>query len=79
MSQSEIKLDDVQMFVEVVRAQSFSGAGRKLALPKSTVSRRIADLEEALGTRLFERTPAVCISLNWALVFTNAQPTTSTT
>lgn len=56
MGQSTIKLDDVELFVEVVRAKSFSGAARRLSLPKSTVSRRVAELEEALGTRLLERT-----------------------
>lgn len=56
MGQSAVSLNDVELFVEVVRAKSFSGAARRLSLPKSTVSRRVAQLEEALGTRLLERT-----------------------
>lgn len=44
------------LFVEVVRAGSFRGAARSLGMPPSTVSRRIAGLERALGLRLLDRT-----------------------
>jgi DNA-binding transcriptional LysR family regulator len=44
------------MFVAVARAQSFAGAARAMRLPKSTVSQRIAELEDHLGTKLFFRT-----------------------
>lgn len=44
------------VFVEVVRQGSFSGAARHLGLPKSSVSRRIAHLEHALGVELLTRT-----------------------
>ncbi len=47
--------DNIATFVEVVRKQSLSGAARKLELPKSTVSRRIARLEEELSTQLLHR------------------------
>lgn len=43
------------LFVRVVEAESFSGAGRKAGIPVSTVSRKIANLEKALGVRLLER------------------------
>lgn len=35
---------------------SFSGAAKALALPKATVSRRVAELERRLATQLLERT-----------------------
>jgi DNA-binding transcriptional LysR family regulator len=52
----EIDLNDIRVFVEVVKAQSFTGAGRTLGMPRSTVSRRIAKLERRLGARLLHRT-----------------------
>jgi DNA-binding transcriptional LysR family regulator len=48
-------LNDIQFFVAVVENQSFSAAARILNLPKSSVSRRIANLEAHLGVRLIER------------------------
>jgi DNA-binding transcriptional LysR family regulator len=48
-------LNDVQFFVAVVENQGFSAAARALNLPKSSVSRRIANLEARLGVRLIER------------------------
>jgi len=47
--------EDVRYFLAVVRQASFSGAARTLATDQSTVSRRIALLERALGQPLFER------------------------
>lgn len=52
----EIDLNDIRVFVEVVKAQSFTGAGKVLGMPRSTVSRRIAKLERRLGARLIHRT-----------------------
>lgn len=49
--------DDARFFLAIARAGSVSGAGRKLRVQQSTVSRRLAGLEETLGARLFERTP----------------------
>lgn len=51
-----LKLNDMVIFTRVVEAGSFTGAGKVLGLPKSTVSRKIAQLEEDLGVRLLERT-----------------------
>jgi DNA-binding transcriptional LysR family regulator len=48
-------LNSLMIFAKVVEAQSFSAAGRLLKMPTSTVSRRVADLEERLGVRLIER------------------------
>jgi DNA-binding transcriptional LysR family regulator len=49
--------DDARFFLAIARAGSVSGAGRQLRVQQSTVSRRLAGLEEMLGARLFERTP----------------------
>ncbi|MFN3936102.1 MAG: LysR family transcriptional regulator [Gemmobacter sp.] len=47
--------DDLRIFLAVARAESLSGAGRRLRLDPATVGRRIGRLERALGTRLFLR------------------------
>jgi len=44
------------LFVAVARAGSFTAAAQKLAVPTTTLSRRIQELEEALGVRLLNRT-----------------------
>jgi DNA-binding transcriptional LysR family regulator len=48
-------LNALIIFVRVVEAKSFSEAARRLKMPTSTVSRRIAELEDQLGVRLLER------------------------
>lgn len=50
-----LDLNDLAMFVEVVRAGSFSAAARRLQMPANTLSRRIAQLEDRLGMRLLHR------------------------
>lgn len=49
-------LDDIALFVEVVRARSFSQASNVTGIPASTLSRRIAELEKHVGLRLLHRT-----------------------
>ena len=44
------------LFARVVHHRSFSAAAREAGLAKSAVSRRIAELEQALGVRLLHRT-----------------------
>jgi DNA-binding transcriptional LysR family regulator len=48
--------NDLVLFARVVDEGSFSRAAERLALPKSTVSRRVAALEADLGERLLLRT-----------------------
>lgn len=48
-------LDQLTAFVAVVDEGSFSAAGRRLGRVQSAVSYAIAQLEEALGTSLFDR------------------------
>lgn len=50
-----IDLNTLLMFAKVVEANSFSEAARRLRMPVSTLSRRIAELEDQLGVRLLER------------------------
>jgi len=50
-----LDLNDIAMFVQVVRHGSFAGAARRLGLPPNTVSRRVQQLEAQLGTRLMQR------------------------
>lgn len=48
-------LNDVALVVQVVRLGSFAEASRRLGVPPNTLSRRIAQLEAQLGTRLMQR------------------------
>jgi DNA-binding transcriptional LysR family regulator len=52
----QIEPNDLLMFARVAEAGSFSRAAERLGLPKSTVSRRIAELERELGERVMLRT-----------------------
>lgn len=52
----QIEPNDLLLFARVVESGSFSKAAQRLGQPKSTVSRRLAQLETALGQRLLTRT-----------------------
>lgn len=49
-------LNDMALFVEVVKTRSFRRAAQVLGIPNSTLSRRIGLLEEGIGLRLLNRT-----------------------
>lgn len=49
-------LNDLYFFAMVVEHGGFSAAGRALGIPKSRLSKRIAQLEERLGVRMLQRT-----------------------
>lgn len=51
-----IDLSDMALFVEVVKAKGFGRAAASTGIPSSTLSRRVAVLEKALGLRLLNRT-----------------------
>lgn len=46
---------DVHIFLSVASRGSFTGAAPELAMDQTTIGRRIASLESALGTKLFHR------------------------
>lgn len=50
-----LNANDLIIFAHIMRAGSFSKAAERINLPKSTLSRRISDLEELLGERLIAR------------------------
>lgn len=50
-----VDLNEVAVFIRVVDAGSFSSAAKALGLPRSTVSRKVSQLEEVLGVRLLQR------------------------
>ncbi len=54
--ESSLDLNDLRVFQLVVDLQSFSAAARRLGRPRSSVSRRITQLERVLGVRLLHRT-----------------------
>jgi DNA-binding transcriptional LysR family regulator len=49
--------DDLRIFLAVHRSHSHAGAARALRVASTTVGRRLAALERAVGARLFTRTP----------------------
>jgi len=51
-----LKLESVAAFVAVAEARSISEAARRMALSKSVVSERLAELERSLGATLLRRT-----------------------
>ena len=52
----DLDLNLVAIFMRVVETGSFTAAGAALRMPKSSVSRAVLRLEEALGVRLLQRT-----------------------
>jgi len=51
-----LDLNQMALFVQVVQAGSFAEAARRLAMPPTTLSRQVAQLEDALQARLLQRT-----------------------
>jgi DNA-binding transcriptional LysR family regulator len=49
-------LNELLVFAKVVQAGSFTSAARGLRMPKSTVSRKVSELEERIGAQLLQRT-----------------------
>jgi DNA-binding transcriptional LysR family regulator len=49
-------LNEMVVFARVVQAGSFTAAAASLGMPKSTVSRKVTELEERLKSRLIQRT-----------------------
>jgi DNA-binding transcriptional LysR family regulator len=49
-------LNEILVFARVVQKGSYTAAAAELDMPKSTVSRRVSDLEDRLNARLLQRT-----------------------
>lgn len=56
MEQAKISADDLILFATIVEQESLVRAADQLGMPKATVSRRLSNLESALGQRLLIRT-----------------------
>lgn len=70
-----VQLDDLDVFVRVIEAESMSAAARALGVPKSTVSRAVSRLEDALRVRLLQRTSrALAATDAGRALFAEAQP-----
>ena len=52
-----LRWDDARVLLALLQARTLSGAGERLRVNASTVSRRLDALEAALGAHLFDRTP----------------------
>lgn len=50
-----LDLNSLMLFYEVVNAKSITGAAKQMRLPKSTISRKLALLEEHLGAILLKK------------------------
>ncbi len=51
-----LETSELQAFARAVEARSLSHAARELGVPRPTLGRRLARLEERLGVRLLRRT-----------------------
>lgn len=56
MEQTNISADDFILFATIVEQESMVRAAEHLGMPKATVSRRLSNLETAVGQRLLLRT-----------------------
>lgn len=54
---ADFRWDDLKLFLAAYRTRSLTQAAARLSLNQSTLSRRLTGFEEALGARLFDRTP----------------------
>ena len=64
-------LNAARIYVCVVEEHGFTAASDRLNIPKQTISRRIAELEEHLGVRLLERSTRKLRPTNAGEVFLN--------
>ncbi|MGS4944580.1 LysR substrate-binding domain-containing protein [Meridianimarinicoccus sp. RP-17] len=67
-------LNTLREFSAIAAEGSFAAAARRLGMPKSTISKRIQDLEAALGVRLMDRTTRrLSLTAEGALVLARAE------
>src|ERR1700722_20818240 len=60
-------IDNLKALAAVIESKSLTKAASKLCLTQSAISRRIQQLEEALGAQVLDRTqrPPTCTALGW--------------
>ncbi|PSH69141.1 LysR family transcriptional regulator [Phyllobacterium brassicacearum] len=63
------RFDDLLTFLDVMETRSITATAARLNLSKSVVSKRISDLEAALGIELFQRLPRKLLASDNALDF----------
>ncbi|MBZ9656419.1 LysR family transcriptional regulator [Phyllobacterium lublinensis] len=63
------RFDDLLTFIDVMETHSITATAARLNLSKSVVSKRITDLEGALGIELFQRSPRKLLATENALDF----------
>lgn len=69
-----MQIEDLRIYVAVIKAGNFTAAAEQLMLSKQYVSRRIAALEESLGARLLNRnTRKLSVTDNGQLFAQHAQ------
>jgi DNA-binding transcriptional LysR family regulator len=69
-----MQIEDLRIYVDVIKAGNFTAAAEQLLLSKQYVSRRIAALEESLGARLLNRnTRKLSVTDNGQLFARHAQ------
>jgi len=67
-------LQDIRLFNQVVRSQSFTAAANIMQLPVNNVSRRVAQLESRMGVRLLNRTTRkLSLTVEGSLLFERSQ------
>jgi len=69
------RYDDIAIITEVITQGSFIGAAKKLNMPSSTISRRVAQLESQLQVRLLERNAKkICLTHKGEKLFNECAP-----
>jgi DNA-binding transcriptional LysR family regulator len=69
------RYDDIAIITEVITQGSFIGAAKKLNIPSSTISRRVAQLESQLQVRLLERNAKnLCLTEKGEKLFVECAP-----
>lgn len=70
-----VNLTDLNTFVVVAEAGTITAAAQRLGVPKSTVSRRVRRLEDALGHELLRRSPrAVSLTAHGKMLHQRSAP-----
>jgi DNA-binding transcriptional LysR family regulator len=67
--QDMIETSDLTVFTKVIELESLTRAAQALSVPKSTISRKLTRLEEALGTQLLRRSTHGITATEQGLIF----------